>query len=50
MLRPAPDDWTPFQAVLDDELARRFPGDWGRWWKVQNGFVLTLALRQEKID
>jgi len=54
----APQEWTPFEAVLDAELVTQFPGPltdvrgsegaigWSCWWRVHERFVLTLAVRE----
>jgi hypothetical protein len=30
---------------MDSGLVEQFPGAWYAWWQVQDGFVLTMALR-----
>jgi 4'-phosphopantetheinyl transferase len=47
-----PDDlmaqtWTPLTVLIDAELVEQYPGAWYAWWQVQEGFVMTMALREE---
>lgn len=39
-------EWTPLTVTTDSQLAAEFPGRWSAWWQVQEGFVLTMALRE----
>lgn len=41
--------WTPLTVLVDSTLAAQFPGNWYAWWQVQDGFVLTMALREAMI-
>lgn len=49
----APDDfmareWSPLMVMMmDSGLVEQFPGAWYAWWQVQDGFVLTMALRDD---
>jgi 4'-phosphopantetheinyl transferase len=40
-------EWSPLTVMIDSELVEQFPGAWYAWWQVQDGFVLTMALREE---
>ncbi len=44
---PPAQAWSPLAVGIDTELATQFPGGWSAWWQVQNGFVLTMTLREE---
>jgi 4'-phosphopantetheinyl transferase len=40
-------EWSPLTVMIDAGLVEQFPGAWYAWWQVQNGFVLTMALRDD---
>jgi 4'-phosphopantetheinyl transferase len=40
-----PPAWSPLTILMDSGLVEQFPGAWYAWWQVQDGFVLTMALR-----
>jgi 4'-phosphopantetheinyl transferase len=40
-------EWSPLTVVVDAALAEQYPGSWYAWWQVQEGFVMTMALREE---
>jgi hypothetical protein len=40
-------EWSPLTVLVDGGLAEQFPGSWYAWWQVQDGFVLTMALREQ---
>jgi 4'-phosphopantetheinyl transferase len=42
----APEEWTPFEVEMDEQLRADFPGSWSAWWRVQNEFTLAIALKE----